>query len=90
MARNADGRLEIFGTNSAGNIYHRWQTAIGGPWSAWEQFDGALSQVAAETNADGRIELFGVNGGGYPYHRWQTRIGGPWSGWEQFDGLLRP
>ncbi|MEU5437283.1 hypothetical protein AB0G73_28445 [Streptomyces sp. NPDC020719] len=39
---NADGRVELFGVNSSGCPYHRWQTAIGGPWSGWEQFDGLL------------------------------------------------
>jgi hypothetical protein len=41
-APNKDGRIELFGVNSAGNVYHRWQLTPGGAWSAWKQFDGAL------------------------------------------------
>ncbi|WP_308312439.1 tectonin domain-containing protein, partial [Streptomyces sp. ISL-11] len=85
-ARNADGRLELFGTNSGDAIYHRSQNSIGGTWGPWAQFDGALRAVASETNADGRVELFGVNSGGSIYHRSQTSPGGTWAGWEQFDG----
>jgi len=39
---NNDGRLELFGTNSAGNVWHRWQLTPGGAWPAWSQMDGAL------------------------------------------------
>ncbi|HWU29187.1 MAG TPA: tectonin domain-containing protein, partial [Microbacterium sp.] len=72
VARNADGRLALFGTNSADNIWHRAQTSIGGAWNAWTQFDGALRSIAAETNADGRIEVFGVNAAGQIWHRSQV------------------
>jgi surface antigen len=89
-ARNVDGRLEIFGTNSAGNIYHKWQTSPGGGWSAWYQIEGGLSSIAAETNADGRIEIFGVNSAGNIYHKWQTSPSGGWSAWYQIEGGLRP
>ncbi|MFM9542228.1 tectonin domain-containing protein, partial [Streptomyces turgidiscabies] len=89
-ARNADGRLQVFGSNSAGQIYTRSQTSIGGSWSAWVQLDGGLTQVAAETNANGRIELFGVNSAGQVWHRSQASPGGSWSAWIQFDGALRP
>ncbi|WP_372411517.1 hypothetical protein [Streptomyces luteireticuli] len=63
-ARNYDGRLELFGTNSGDGVFHRFQGHPGTAWSPWYQFDGALRAVAAETNADGRMELFGVNGAG--------------------------
>jgi len=87
-AGNADGRLEIFGTNSQDAVVDRSQTTPGGTWSAWSVFDGALRSVAAETNADGRVELFGVNSAGQVFHRSQITPGGTWSGWNQFDGSL--
>ncbi|RPE27067.1 hypothetical protein EDD90_10739 [Streptomyces sp. Ag109_O5-1] len=62
-ARDGDGRLEIFGTNAAGQVFNMWQWTLGGAWSDWNQFDGELRQVAAQANPDGRLELFGVNGG---------------------------
>ncbi|WP_371648187.1 MULTISPECIES: tectonin domain-containing protein [unclassified Streptomyces] len=68
---NADGRMELFGVNSAGSIFHRWQmTPAGGSWSGWEQFDGALTSIAVARNADGRLELFGTNSAGSIFHRW--------------------
>ncbi|MDX3455703.1 amidase, partial [Streptomyces sp. ME02-8801-2C] len=76
--------------NSAGQIWTRAQTSIGGGWSSWVQLDGGLTQVAAETNADGRIELFGVNSAGQVWHRSQSTPGGGWASWIQFDGALRP
>ena len=33
MARNADGRLELFGIATNGLTYHNWQTTAAGPWS---------------------------------------------------------
>ena len=89
VAPNLDGRLEVFGANAAGGVFHKWQTAPGGNWSAWSEFDGALTQVAAAANADGRLELFGVNAAGGVFHKWQTAPGGNWSAWSQFDGALR-
>ena len=87
-ARDADGRLRMFGANAGGDVFERSQAAPGGAWSSWNELDGALRSVAAETNADGRVELFGVNGGGSIFHRWQVAPGGAWSPWAQLDGLL--
>ncbi|EMF01335.1 hypothetical protein J7W19_31150 [Streptomyces mobaraensis NBRC 13819 = DSM 40847] len=89
-ARNADGRLELFGTDSTGGVWHRRQVSPGAGWTGWEKFDGSLTQVAAQTNADGRVELFGVDRTGGVWHRWQTYAGGGWTGWDKFDGALRP
>ncbi len=34
VARNADGRLELFA--GGGMLYHIWQTSPGGSWSNWD------------------------------------------------------
>lgn len=88
MARNVDGRIEIFGTDSTGGVWHRWQDSAGsGTWTPWVQFDGPrMTSLAAEANADGRIELFGLDAGGAIYHRWQWS--GGWSPWYSMDGTL--
>ena len=44
VAPNQDGRLELFGVNSAGDVFHRWQLSPGGAWSAWSQMDGGLTR----------------------------------------------
>ncbi|MCQ8773576.1 hypothetical protein [Streptomyces telluris] len=41
-ARNADGRLELFGADRTQGVWHRWQRRPGGDWSGWEKFDGVL------------------------------------------------
>jgi hypothetical protein len=88
LARNKDGRLQLFAVGANWEVYHRWQTSPGGAWSSWSRLDGAVSSVAVETNADGRLELFAVGLRGEVYHRWQTSPGGSWSAWAQLDGSV--
>jgi surface antigen len=88
VARNRDGRLELFAIGQNWELYHRWQTSPGGSWSSWRQLDGSVSGVAAETNADGRIELIALGLYGEVYRRAQTTPGGGWSGWQRLDGSV--
>jgi pimeloyl-ACP methyl ester carboxylesterase len=88
VASNADGRLEVFGVNVLGQIYHTWQTQPGGGWVGnWSQlYSNAdnLAMLDVGRNADGRLEVFGVNWLGQIYHTWQTQPGGGWVGnWSQ-------
>jgi PASTA domain len=39
LARNGDGRLEIFALAIDGNIYHKWQTAASNGWGLWTLLD---------------------------------------------------
>ncbi|MFE9500657.1 right-handed parallel beta-helix repeat-containing protein [Streptomyces collinus] len=94
VARNkdqTDGRLELFGTNAQGKVWHRWQNQANATshekWSLWAPFDGSLSSVAAETNADGRVELFGVNPEGKVWNRWQVPKG-DWTNWADLGELI--
>src|SRR5579863_7669733 len=88
-ARNADGRLEVFGINAGGNIYHTWQTAPSNGWNgAWELLYSPvdnLAMVAPSNDADGRLEIFGVNSAGNVYHTWQTA---PSNGWNNQWALM--
>ncbi|PKV82935.1 hypothetical protein [Streptomyces sp. TLI_146] len=34
--------VELFGVDSAGGVWHRWQTFSGSGWSDWYKFDGTL------------------------------------------------
>jgi hypothetical protein len=88
VARNKDGRLEMFAVGTANDLYRRHQNTPGGTWSAWTKMDGGVTNVAAETNADGRIELFAVGNANDLYHRWQTSPGGSWSPWARLDGVI--
>ena len=68
VARNRDGRLEMFGTDASHAVFHKRQMRAGGAdWSAWSRFDGSPSHLAAETNADGRVELFGTSKATAPF-----------------------
>jgi hypothetical protein len=88
LARNGDGRLEVFTAASDGAVWHRWQRP-GGGWSDWSSLGGpgglppALfphDRPVVAQNGDGRLELFELGLGGVLWHRWQ-RPGGGWSDW---------
>jgi Tectonin domain/Right handed beta helix region/PASTA domain len=87
---NADGRVELFGVNATGTLWHRWQLAAGSEtWSPWAQLDGLLVSVAAARNQDGTLALFGTNSAGNLWYRRQLAAGGStWSAWQAMDGLL--
>jgi hypothetical protein len=87
VGRNADGRLEVFGTAADDSIWHTWQTAPGNGWSAWAQFHGPadrLRSLVVGQNADGRLEVFGTAADDSIWHTWQTAPGNGWSAWTFF------
>ena len=90
MSHNADGRLEIFGTNTEGNLWHRWQNKPDTltDWSNWSKQEGRFHHVTAESRSDGAIELFATDQSGQVFHRWQT-LPGNWSGWVRLERSLR-
>ena len=61
VANNQDGRLEVFGINPAGNIYHTWQTSPNNAWNgAWELLyttNNNLAMLDVANNQDGRLEV---------------------------------
>jgi hypothetical protein len=83
---NPDGRLEVFATNTDGNVYHSWQNAPGGGWTAFYTLGhpaagGFTGIPSVATNTDGRLELFSTGPDGRVYHAWQGAPGGGWTGW---------
>ena len=87
-ARNADGRMEMFGVDAQHQVWYRTQVAAGtDTWSSWRSFAGTLSTIAAETNGLGRIEVFGVDDAGDVFRRWQLVANtDSWSSWVGFAG----
>jgi hypothetical protein len=87
VARNADGRLEVFMGAGDGGVWHKWETAVGGTWSAWTSEGspgGGLRGYAPclARNGDGRLEVFCVGGPDASlWHKWQTRASNGWSAW---------
>ena len=97
VARNADGRLEVFVRWTDGEVRHLSQlTPSGSRWSPWASLGGGLlrfgglnSGPAASANADGRLALFIRGNDNGLWHRVQTAANGSaWSEWESLGGNL--
>lgn len=82
VARNADGRMELFTIGSDGAVYYKYQVTPNSGWSSWYSLGGFAKQIAVGTNADGRMELFIIGSDGAVYNRWQVAPNSGWSdGW---------
>jgi surface antigen len=88
VARNADGRLEVFAVQASGAAMHAWQISAGGAWTGWAPFGGTFTTITAESNADGRLEAFAAAADGTVFHRSQITAGSAWSAWEPMEGRL--
>jgi hypothetical protein len=90
VARNADGRLEMFYVGTNGDLYHNWQTTPGGAWAGETQFTGdSARQIAVAQNQDGLLEIFYVGSDYMLYHNRQLTPaipGGKWAGETAFSG----
>ena len=88
VARNADGRLEVFVQGSDGALWHIWQTAPNNGWSGWASLGGWITQPVVGQNADGRLEVFARGSDGALWHIWQTAPNNGWSGWASLGGVI--
>jgi surface antigen len=88
LARNADGRLEVFAVQASGAAMHAWQITAGGAWTGWAPFGGTFASITAEANADGRLEAFAAAADGTVFHRSQVSAGSAWTAWEPIEGKL--
>ncbi|WP_155354850.1 hypothetical protein [Acrocarpospora macrocephala] len=82
VGTNQDGRLEVFATDTNGQVVHKWQGFSGG-WSGWAGGLGGGSFPVVEQNLGGRLEVF-ANVGSHISHAWQVA---PNSGWHGFDRI---
>jgi hypothetical protein len=86
---NAPGGLVAFARGNDGAIWHTWQSAMNGNWSAWESLGGSFTDApGAALYADGRLNVFGRGTDGAIWTRWQTTPNGDWSDWESIGGSL--
>jgi hypothetical protein len=98
VARNKDGRLEVFMLGADGAVWHSWQTKPNGDewtprqWHSLEGQGGPFSGLAVGAHADGRLVVFAV---AEPSHSaspqqanaiWQRehKLTGGWSPWRSF------
>lgn len=76
LALNADGRLVLYGTNSADQIWERFEFSAGSDtWTGWVGLDGGLRAVAAEVGPDNNVMLAGINSSGMVWVRTQQSPG---------------
>jgi hypothetical protein len=91
VARNADGRLELFVVGGNGAVWHRWQTTPNGKWSSWKSMGsqaGGFADLGVGRNADGRLEVFAtLQNGTDLWHVWQTAPNGNWSSWKSMGSV---
>ena len=83
LARNADGRLEVFVIGDNTSLYNIRQTSPSGVGERNYRNGTQLQRnsLAVSQNADGRLEVFVIGGDGALYRQWQTSPGGSWSQW---------
>lgn len=94
VARNLDGRLELFGADSSGNVWHSWEKTTGAGWSSWQELSGVQlnAQLAVARNLAGELQVFGVDSSGNVWTNPQTSPGGGWNtNWTEITGkTLKP
>lgn len=95
VARNQNGRLEVFATGRDHQLYHRWQADKDGGWvSGWASLGGFIGMPVAARHPDGRLEVMarttpspqGSTLGTSIRHITQTTAGGGWSAWSYLGG----
>jgi hypothetical protein len=92
VARNADGRLEVFAIGTDSILWHRRQLTPGGnDWSNWEFLGGIFrpyKNIAVGSNADGRLQVFVTGTDDALWTNWQLTPAGPYSGWVSLGGIV--
>ncbi len=89
LARNQDGRLELFARFTDGIVRQKWQTTANGGWSAWYNTSfAATSAPALFKNLDGRLQVFARGNDGALWTSAQTSAGGGWTSWWSLGGSI--
>ena len=90
MARNEDGRLQVFARFSDNSIRSVLQQAPNSTWGPWVSLGGNVAgDPVVVPNADGRLEVFVIGFDGALYHSWQKTPNGAWSDWFDQGGALQ-
>jgi hypothetical protein len=93
VARNADGRLEVF-LSSNGVVSHSFQSSPNNGWDEWMNFESPegkrMRSLAVESHRDGRLVLFArdEDDEGDFWYIQQTEPGG--NTWTSWTSLGRP
>jgi len=86
VAKNKDGRLEVFGIQEKHNyIVHKAQKTPdkNGGWGDWKRLGNNVIEIEAITDSRGIIHLFAVTKDNILHHNWQKQPNCDcWNGWE--------
>jgi len=87
VAKNTDGRLEVFAVDSVGKMNHKWQLSDGSWNSGWDDLLGGTwtHDPVLGKQADGHIMVFCVGTTGNVYSKEQV-TGGWTSSWANYSG----
>jgi hypothetical protein len=92
VARNADGRLEVFVIGGDHALYHKSQISVGGnSWTDWQYLGGfIMSDPAVLANSDGRLEVFVIAANHALYHIFETApsSSNSWSAYGYLGGII--
>src|SRR5262249_48484350 len=94
VARNQDGRLEVFVIGTDGGVWHTWQLkAGGGSWFDWYAHGApagvTLAAARVITRRDGRMVVIARGAqDGAVYLSEQTTPNGLWTGWSSLGGAI--
>jgi hypothetical protein len=97
--RNADGRIILFGINSAGHLYRNEQKVARalqpGDWAGWVQMDSPVSgtflpgTMAPSLDRFGAVNLFAINNNNQILHARQAPpCTATWTGWST-PGIIK-
>jgi Tfp pilus assembly protein FimT len=95
VARNDDGRLQVFVVGTNNQLYYRTQTSGGSStWSGWTSLGPALragTDSVVIANSDGRLQAFVVGTNNALYYKAQTSPGSnTWSSsWASLGGGIK-
>jgi len=78
---------DVFYCDSGGQVWHKYQTATDGGFSAWESLGGASTGgVTVGHNEDGTLQVFIPQSDGFLWCKSQTSAG--WSSWTKAGSQL--
>jgi hypothetical protein len=90
LARNHDGRFEIFARDRRGVVHRIWEIASDRWHDAWDVIAGSAvtGDAAVALTADGRLAIFACSPNRELLSAWQTEPGGSFTAWLSLGGSL--
>lgn len=87
IAKENDGRLDVFVIDGQGNLHNSYQTANNSTsWSVWHSLASVVpvdARTAVARDANGRLNVFVIGTDGVCYYRRETAANSPtsWTSW---------